>query len=242
MTRHYITPAIGALATLILAAAPVQAQPVDDIVARHVASRGGAEAIRAIQSQRITGTIQTQDIELTMVMLSRRPNVTRQDLTLEIPGQGPVEIINVYDGKSAWTVNPMLGGTSAIDVTGRDAEMMRDQSEMDSPLIDYRAKGYDVQLAGTETVGTRRAHRLRVARPGRDVAYHFIDVETGVELKIAGDAPGAPVVEFSDHRPVAGALVPYHIRIQQAGQPGVDVVITSVEFNVPADDALFRRP
>ena len=243
MTRHYITAVVGALTALTLIAAPAHAQSVDDIVARHIKSRGGAEAIRAVQSQRITGTVQTQGIELQMVMVSQRPHASRQDLTLEIPGQGPVQIVSVYDGKAAWTINPMLGGTSPVDVTGRDAEMMRDQSEMDSPLVDYRAKGYDVQLAGTENVGTRPAHKLRVARPQRDVAFHFIDVETGVELKIAGDAPGAPVVEFSDHRPVATAgLVPYQMRIQQGGQPEVVVVITQVEFNVPLDDALFRRP
>jgi hypothetical protein len=50
------------------------------------------------------------------------------------------------------------------------------------------------------------------------------------------------VVEFSDHRPIGGGLVPHLIRIQQAGQPEVEVVVTAVEFNVPTTDAMFRRP
>lgn len=241
MTRHYAMPIVGALAVFALAVTPAHAQTVDEIVARHVASRGGAQAIRAVQTQRITGTVQTQGIELSMVMVSKRPNSSRQDLTLDIPGQGQAHIVSVYDGKSAWTINPMLGGTGAVDVTGKDGEMMRDQSEMDSPLVDYQAKGFDVQLVGTETVGTRQAHKLRVARPGRDTAFYFIDVETGVELKIAGEAPGTPVVELSDHRRVAGALVPHRMRVQ-GSQGEAIVLVSTVEFNVPVDDAQFRRP
>jgi hypothetical protein len=241
--RHYAgTTAIAALFTLIVAAAPTQAQTVDDIVARHLASRGGAETWRTIESQRTTGTVYTQGIELAMVLTTKRPNLSRQELTLDIPGQGPVPIINVFDGTKAWTVNPMLGGSEAMELTGRDAENMRDQSEMDSPLIDYKAKGHGVQLIGTETVGTRRAHRLKVTRPGRTATDYFIDAETGVELRITSDTVDSAVVEFSDHRPIGGGLVPHLIRIQQAGQPEVEVVVTAVEFNVPTTDAMFRRP
>jgi outer membrane lipoprotein-sorting protein len=242
MTHHAATMAITALVTFIIAAVPARAQTVDEIVARHLTSRGGAETWRTIESQRTTGTVYTQGIELAMVLVSKRPNLSRQELTIEIPGQGAVPILNVFDGTRAWTVNPMLGGAEAMELTGRDAESMRDQSEMESPLINYKTKGHDVQLLGVETVGTRRAHRLRVTRPGRVVTHYFIDVETGVELRIAGDTAGAAVVEFSDHRLIGGGLVPHHIRIQQPGQPEAEVIVTSVEINVPTTEAMFRRP
>jgi hypothetical protein len=242
MTHYAGTTAMAALFTLVIGAAPAHAQTVDDIVARHLASRGGAETWRTIESQRTTGTVYTQGIELAMVLTTKRPNLSRQELTLDIPGQGPMPILNVFDGTKAWTVNPMLGGSEAMELTGRDAEHMRDQSEMDSPLIDYKAKGHDVQLIGTETVGTRQAHRLKVTRPGRPATHYFIDAETGVELRITSETPGSAVVEFSDHRPIGGGLVPHHIRSQQPGQPDVEVVVTSVEFNVPTTSAMFRRP
>ena len=242
MTHHAATATIAALFTLAIAVTSTHAQTIDDIVARHLASRGGAAVWRTVESQRTTGTVYTQGIELAMVLVTRRPNLSRQALTIEIPGQGTVPIVNVFDGTKAWTVNPMLGGAEVMELSGREAETMRDQSEMDSPLIDYKAKGHDVQLLGIETVGTRRAHRLKVTRPGRAVVHYFIDVETGVELRIAGDAAGTAVVDFSDHRPVGGALVPHPIRVAQPGQPDVEVIVTSVEFNVPTTDAMFRRP
>lgn len=242
MRHHTVATTLAALATLVISATPVAAQTVDEIVARHLASRGGAETWRTIESQRTTGTVYTQGIELAMVMVNKRPNLGRQDLTIEIPGQGTVPILNIFDGTRAWTVNPMLGGAEAMEVTGPDAENMRNQSEMESPLINYKAKGHEVQLVGTEAVGTRPAHRLKVTRPGRPVMHYFIDVETGAELRIAGEAEGSAVIEFSDHRQIGGGLVAHHIRIQQPGQPEAEVVVTSVEINVPTTDGMFRRP
>lgn len=242
MRHHTVTTTLAALATSAMLAAPATAQTVDEIVERHVGSRGGAETWRTIESQRTSGTVYTQGIELAMVLINKRPNLSRQELTVEIPGQGTVPILNIFDGARAWTVNPMLGGAGAMEVTGRDAENMRDQSEMESPLINYKARGYDVQLVGTETVGPRSAYRLRVARPGRPVVHYFIDVETGAELRIAGEAAGSAVIDFSDHRRVGGGLVAHHIRIQQPGQPEAEVIVTSVEINVPTTDAMFRRP
>lgn len=240
------TTAVAVIVASLALVAPVHTQAqtptVDEIVARHVASRGGAEKWASIQTQRMAGTLYTQDIEIGMVMLTRRPNLGRQELTIELPGQDPVPILNVFDGTKAWTINPLLSGPTTVELTGRDAGMMRDQSELESPLIDYRAKGHTVEFVGTETIGNRRAYRLKVTRTGQPAAHYFVDAETGVELRIAPEGVDAPVLDFSDHRAVDGILVPHHIRIQQTGQNTLEIVLSSVEFNVPADDVMFRRP
>ncbi len=45
------------LALGLAAAAPLAAQTVDKVVARHIEARGGAAKIRALQTIRMTGTI-----------------------------------------------------------------------------------------------------------------------------------------------------------------------------------------
>lgn len=241
---HLGTKTLAAVVVSLALAAPAYAQTptVDDIVARHVASRGGADKWKTIQTQLMTGTIYTQDIEIDMVMLTRRPNLGRQELTIALPGQDPVGILNVFDGTKGWTINPLLSGPTTVELTGRDAAMLRDQSEMESPLINYRTKGHTVELVGSSMVGDRQAYRLKVARSGQPAVHYFVDAETGVELRIAPEGVDAPVMDLSDHRSIDGILVPHHIRVQQAGQNTLDIVVSSIEFNVPADDAMFRRP
>jgi hypothetical protein len=125
-TIRRLTAATAAVFTLTMAA-PAGAQTLDQVLERYYQARGGLETWRAIDTQRATGIISTNGIELAMVMLNKRPNLGRQDLTFEFPGQGPMSILNVFDGRTAWTVNPMLGGTGAQEVAGPDGQAMKDQ-------------------------------------------------------------------------------------------------------------------
>ena len=225
---------------IALAAAPVSAQTVDEVVALHDKSRGGAAHWKTIESERLTGTLQAAGLTMSMVFVSKRPGVSRQELTFDVPGQGPISVVNVFDGTRAWTINPMMGGTAPQEVQGQDADGMRDQADMDGPLVDYKTKGNTVELVGEDTVNGRKAHHLKITRQGQPTVHYYIDAETGSELKIAPEAVGAPVVELSDHRLVNDVLVPFHIRLMQAGQLQAEVTVTSVEFNVPTDDTMFK--
>jgi outer membrane lipoprotein-sorting protein len=235
---------IGALALLSVMsaglAATAQAQTIDAAVARHVASKGGAEKWKSIQTQRMTGNGAAGGADFVLVISSKRPNLARHDVTVNIPGQGPLAIVNVFDGTRAWTINPMLGGTAPQEVEGPEAATMRSQSDFDGAFLDYTARGTTIRYVGSETLGTRKVDHLEVTPKGGPTAQYYLDAETGVELKIdANDAMGS-VVEMSGHRSIDGILVPQQIRVSQGGQVVSEVHITNVEFNVPMDDALFR--
>lgn len=233
-TRHMAAAIVGG----IICAGTAGAQTVDEIVARHYESKGGREHWQSIRTQRLTGTVYAQGIEIAMVFLSKRPNLGRQELTLDIPGQGPMGIVNVFDGTKAWTINPMLG-PAAQEVTGPEAAAMREQSQFDTPLLDYRDRGHSIRLAGTEDIDGRRAHHLEIARSNEPTVHFYVDAETGAELRIETEGPVPSVVDLSDHRTVDGVIVPHRIRVRQGATPAAEVVLTSVEFNVPIGEDAF---
>ena len=221
-------------------AAAAEAQTVDEVIARHIASKGGAEKWKSIQTQRMTVNGAAGGADFVLVINTKRPNLGRQEITVNIPGQGPVAIVNIFDGTRAWTTNPMLGGTAPQEVLGPEAASMRTQSDFDGALFDYKARGTAVRFIRSETLGTRRVDRLDVTPKDGPAARYYLDSETGVELKIeAGDGLGS-VVEMSNHRSIDGILVPQLIRVSQGGQVVSELHITNVEFNVPMDDAMFR--
>ena len=227
---------------MVLSATAAGAQTVDEIVALHYQSRGGQEAWKAIETQRMTGTIHAQGIEIALVSLSRRPHLMRQELTLEIPGTGPVHIVNIFDGKTAWSLNPMSGSSSFQELTGLEAQRMRDQSAFDSPLMGFKDRGYTVEIAGRTDLDGRTAHHLRITRPDEPVMHLYIDAVTGSELRIDVDGPAPTRVTLSDHRLVAGGvLMPHHISLEQGGMQS-EVIVSSIEFDVPIDDSAFKAP
>lgn len=218
------------------------AQTVDEIVAKNYASKGGLDKWKAIQTQRMEGVASAQGFELGMVVYGKRPNLGRQDLTIDV-GQGPMTMVNIFDGQTAWMINPMMGSDVPQEMSGPEADTVREQSDFDGSLVDYKAKGHTVELVGPATVGARKAHHLKVTRKDAPVQHYYIDVETGVELKVATEAAGAnPAVEteMSDYRSVDGVLVPHMIKVMQSGQVQAELRISKVEFNIPLDDALFK--
>jgi outer membrane lipoprotein-sorting protein len=218
------------------------AQTVDEIVAKNHASKGGLEKWKAIQTQRMEGIASAQGFELGMVVYGKRPNMGRQDLTIDV-GQGPMTMINLFDGEKAWMINPMMGSTTPQEMTGPEADSLKDQADFDGSLVDYKAKGHTIELVGTVDVGGKKAHHLKVTRKNLPIQHYYIDVENGVELKIATEAAGAAPAtesEMSDYRSVGGVMVPHLIKVSQAGQLQAELRITKVEFNIPLDDALFK--
>jgi hypothetical protein len=59
-----------------------------------------------------------------------------------------------------------------------------------------------------------------------------------------GGTPGDPatVETFLDYRDVQGLKVAHRIRVRVEGQPPIERVNQSVQFNVPLDAALFHKP
>jgi len=79
------------------------AQTADEIVKKALDARGGAEKIKAVRSERVSGRVSfPQGMEGTFMVELKRPQKMRVEISIE--GQ---KIIRVYDGESSgWMVNP----------------------------------------------------------------------------------------------------------------------------------------
>ena len=164
-----------ALPGLVLAAvlaAPAAAQTVDEVIAKSFEARGGLDRLKAIQSIRMTGKMTMGPMEMPMVIEWKRPASIRFDVTV----QGALAV-QAYDGTTGWAISPMGTGL-AERVPLEAAKQMADQADLDGPLVDYKAKGHQVELLGKEKVEGKDAFRLKVTRKGGGVEYYFIDAES----------------------------------------------------------------
>lgn len=230
------------LFTVALGAAPAAAQTVDEIIAKNHASKGGLEHWKTIQTQKMEAVVAVQGLELPMIIYGKRPNLGRQDVLVEVPGQPAMTMVNLFDGAKAWSINPMTGSDVPMELSGPEGEAVKDQSDFDGALIDYKAKGHTVELIGTESLGTKKVHHLKVTRKDQPAQHYYLDVDTGVELKISTEAGTGPAVdtELSDYKLIGRVLVPHQIKVMQGGMVQAEVRITKVDFNVPIDDAMFK--
>ena len=226
-----------AAALSVPAALSATQSPVDEIIARNLAAKGGAK-LKDVQSIKQVSSMTMQGMEATMTVYSKRPNRLRQEVM--VAGQ---TVTSGFDGVTPWIINPMTGSNRPIAVTGPQADMLREQGDFDGPLMDYKAKGYTLEFVGLEAISGKKLNHLRMVSPTRQIVHLYLDAETNLEVRRMTEIEAVKLeTELSDYRPVSGVMVPFQIRMLMNGVPQSEMKVKTVEINVEMDEAIFRMP
>jgi hypothetical protein len=217
---------------------------VDDVVAAHVAARGGAERIHALQSMRATGLAFGGGGRVAPVVREiERPGRIR----LEITYQG-VSAVYAHDGEVGWQVAPLEGRFDPEPLPAAVAAPAVDQLDIEGPLVDWRVKGHTVTLAGRADVGGRPAWELEVRLAGGALRRDFIDAESWMLVRtdterVVGSRRVQLETTFSDFREVGGLVFPHVIETRAKGRPqSLRFEVETIELDPEIDDARFRLP
>jgi hypothetical protein len=237
---------IGVLALgLVLAASAARAQTptVDEIVAKNLAARGGLDKLRGLQTMKMTGTINVQGMDMPLTVMTKRPNLLFQEMTMQ--GQ---RMVSAFDGAKVWAINPMLG-PGPRELTGQQADMIRDQASFDGPLVNYKDRGDTLEMAGSADLGGAKVWKLKLTRKigGRSM-FIYVDADTGLEKQWSAtvDQSGMTIdvdTVMLDYQPTPeGVLVARSMRTLVGGQQQGLLKVLTVEYNVPIEDAAFQMP
>lgn len=219
-------------------------QTVDEIIAKHVAARGGMDKMKAIQSVRTTAKMDLgQGMEAPGVLIQKRPELVRLEFTV----QG-LTAVQAYDGKSGWMIMPFTGKKDPEAMTADDTKDIKENADIDGPLVDYKAKGNQVELVGKEKVEGTDAYKIKVTLKDGDTKYIYVDADSFLEIKeeekrtIRGTETEIES-SLGDYREVNGVMMPFAIENGAKGSPQKQkLTIEKVEVNVPVDDSIFKMP
>ena len=233
-----------AFAILMCAFISAAAQTVDEIVAKYVKTVGGMEKIEAVKTIRRTGkVIAGGGFEIPIVEENKRPNLVRQDITI----QGLVGT-NAYDGKTGWKIQPWNGKKDAETMGEGELKGIIDDSDFDGPLVNYKAKGNKVEYLGMDEVEGDDTYKLKVTLANGETRLYFMDTEYYVPIKIETKriVRGAEV-EFEavlgDYKEVAGWYLPFSVEVGGKGsQFKQKIAYDKIEANVPVEDKRFAMP
>jgi hypothetical protein len=237
----------GHLACLVLAglgASAAHAQTVDEIVARHIAARGGTERLQAIRSVRMTGTARGRAGSTALVLREvDRLGRIRTELTF----QG-ITAVYACDGTRGWQVSPFDGSLEPQLMSEERTLLAHEQADIDGPLVGWKAKDHSVTLAGRQAIAGRDAYVLDMTLRGGSARRVFIDaqsyllVRTESTRKVHGHTVALETT-FGDHREVGGVVFPHSIETGVSGRPArLTVAVRTIDLNPVLDDARFRMP
>ena len=218
---------------------------VDHLVSKNIEAKGGADALHALQSLRLSGKmlVQQGQVQRAYLQTKKRPADVRTEETL----QGMTQVV-AYDGKEGWKISPFQGRKDPERLSADDLKPLAERAEIDGPLVDWKAKGSTVEYLGTEEVDGTLAHKLKVVRKNGDVSFVYLDPDRFLEIRILTQrmrhgAYEEVETDLGDYEKTAGVFVPTSIESGRKGDPDKNkVIIDKVEANVPVDDAIFHFP
>jgi hypothetical protein len=257
------------------------------IADKNVAARGGSQAWRSVQTLTLTGKLgaggnqratlsgpvtvpggrkgqrttleipqrPVEEAQLPFVMELKRPRKVRFEL--QFKGQTAIQ---VFDGTQGWKLRPYLNRREVEPYSPEEMKIASAQGELDGLLIDYAAKGTQVELDGTEKVEGRDTYKLKLTLKSGDVTHVWVDSQTFLEAKVGGqprrlDGTEHPVeVYYRDYRPVNGLQIPFVLEtrvlpvaktvtgFRDVPVPPEKIIIEKVTVNSKLDDSQFSKP
>jgi len=219
-----------------------QAPTVDGILAKYFENTGGVAKWKALTSLKMEGIMSMGPMEFPGTIIQKAPN--KQRIVVDIQGQ---TLIQAYDGVTAWWINPFMGSTDAQPMPDEMAEDMTKQT-FESELMDYAAKGHQVEYTGNEEVEGAQCYVLKLTKKNGDVEFHYFDQEFYVPIMVktaisAGDAKGQFIETFvSDYQDVEGLMLPHFIETKFNGQSQQKITIKSIVLNAEVADDQFSFP
>lgn len=236
---------IGMSVASLATAQEAKQMTVDQLVAKNVEAKGGAEALRDLQSVKLTGKMLVNDgqLEFGYAQTKKRPGFVRTETSL----QG-MTMVQAFDGKEGWKISPFQGRKDPEKLSEDDTKSLIEDAEVDGPLVDWNEKGSTVEYLGTEDVDGTQAHKLKVTRKNGDINYVYLDPEYFLEIRVTTQRMehGAQVeteTDLSDYEKVNGVYLPLSV---EAGHKGSNdkqkLILDKAEGNVPIEDKAFEFP
>jgi len=220
----------------------VHAQTADEVIQKYTVNMGGLDAFNKISSAKMTGTysVQGNDLGLTVQVLNGKG--MRSDI--DAMGQS---VTSVYFNGKGWKVNPFAGITTPTDVTGTELNDFKAQSYLSNQLMDYIARGHQVELEGKETIEGIETYKIKLTnKDDSRVTTYFISTKDNTLIKsvTSRDIQGQPTdVEswYSDLKEINGVKFFMTRDSKMNGEVFQTIKYDKIELNVTIDEKVFEK-
>jgi hypothetical protein len=208
-----------------------------------MARQGAGAGVRRSRAA-AAGSAKVEQVQLPFRLEVKKPHKSR--LEIDFAGKTAVQ---VYDGDHGWKFRPYLNRDDVEPFTADEAKAEAARADLESPLVDYAAKGTQVALEGTESLDGHEAYKLKLTLKNGDAQHVWIDKQSFLDVKVEGvprrmDGRMRNVFVYQgEFRAVKGLMMPYLYVTSVEGYPGSHkMVVESVTVNPHLDDARFGKP
>lgn len=206
----------------------------EKVIEKYIEAQGGRQKLASVKDMtvKMSASIQGMTIEMT--------NITSNGKLLITTSMGGNVIQKqVFDGQKG----NMSAMGQKMDVDEGMLKTMKEEAIL-FPELRFTELGYKTELLGAEDVEGKSCYKVKIITPSGIEKVQYYDMESGLLIKSlstqkldTGDLTVTTVV--SDYRDVNGITYPFVVK-QQAGPQGLDLKVSSFEFNTGVSDDVFK--
>lgn len=217
------------------------AENVESIIAKHIEAHGGQENWNKVESIKVLGQFTAFSIEKDFMAYKTRSGEYYADLQL-----GKHKVIEAFNGKAGWTIDPWQEITYARRINTGEENVFAQKAEILTPFFDYKEKGHKVEFVAKEKLEGLDVLVLKLTRNNGKEEKWYLDAKTYLEYKcesrwvdFAQELPSETF--FDDFRKVGGLVIPFFVE-RTFWQRDRVMQIESVEINPTFDNKLLDMP
>ncbi|RDY61609.1 outer membrane lipoprotein-sorting protein [Flagellimonas nanhaiensis] len=239
------------LALTLALAAPTQAQSVDEILSNYFENIGGADNFKQLEGLKFDGTGSQQGFEFPISMVQLKDG--RQMFSFTFQGKEIKQ--GVYDGEILWNTNFMTMKAEKSDAE-QTANFKLNTNDFPDSFMDYKDKGYTVELLGTETMEGADTFKVKLVKEPitvdgveeEDVSFYYFDTEDFVPIAVEAMVRTGPAkgkmskTVMSDYQEVDGLYFPYSTTQYVDGNLMFTMTLENIELNPTVEASEFAFP
>ena len=228
----------------------LNAQSVEEIIGNYLENTGGAENWENVKGIRMNASINQMGMEIPIEMVQ-----LKDKMYTKISIQGKEIKQGVFDGETLWSTNFMSMKAEKNDQEDVD-NIKNELAEFPDPFLNYKDKGFTVELMGTETVEGSDVFKIKLTKKPMvvdgeevpNVSIYYFDSENFVPIMVHEEVmsgPGKGMImesKMSDYQEIEGLYFPFSMTQGVKDQPGQPITIESIELNPSIDDSEFNFP
>ncbi|WP_271784702.1 outer membrane lipoprotein-sorting protein [Aquimarina algiphila] len=222
------------------------AQTADEIINNYFENTGGKENWEKLKGIEMIGVMKMQNMEIPFEQVATKDG--KQVVTIEL--QGNRMVWSAFDGETSWERNQQT-----MEAEKRDNEatenIKKQVKDFPDPLLNYKEKGYTVELIGKETIDGTETFKIKLTKDPilingeskPNISHYYFDTENFVPIIIESEINEGPMKgqtvksSVSDYQEVNGVYFPFTIsnQFQTLG-------FKEIKLNPEVDAAVFAFP
>jgi len=240
------------IAAGLLVSAAAMAQTADEILAKYFENTGGLAKWKALKGMKVSAKVNQGGMEIPLEIVTLKDGKQMTAISF----QGKVIKQNVFDGKDLWSHNFMTMKAEKSDAETTE-NFKREALDFPDPFIDYKERGYKVELLGKETVEGTETFKIKLTKKPMKVdgvetenivfyyfdATDFVPIITETEIKSGPGKGQIAQTKFSDYQETSNGLIMAFTIAQGAkGGPSQPATVTSIQIDPTVDAKEFAFP